>query len=198
MDVSIPEYISDALKNLQHDKKPKLQYSPHEHFLINYGKHDATQYTTTPDNKPTHSPASTKYIQSVTGTLLYYARALDASMLPALSGIIRQQAKPTAITQAKAERIMDYIATYPDAYLRCYASDIKLNIHSDASYLVLSNARSRIAGYYFFRTNNNILNAPIHVEFKTLKHVVSSAAECEKGGISINRQNVTPLRDIIS
>ena len=87
VDVSMPGYISDALKKLQHDKKPKPQYSPHEHFPINYGKHDATQYTTTPDNKPTLSPYGTKYIQSVTETFLYYARALDTTMIPALNNI---------------------------------------------------------------------------------------------------------------
>ena len=67
-------------------------------------------------------------------------------MLPSLNDISSQQAKPTAITQAKVERLMDYAATYPDAYLRYYASDMKLNIDSDASYLVLPNAWSRISG----------------------------------------------------
>ena len=92
---------------------------------------------------------------------------------------------------------MDYAATYPDAYLRCYASEMKLNIDSDTLYLVLPNTRSRIAGYYFFKTNNNVLNAPIHVECKTLKHVIFSAAECETGGIFINGQNAIPLRAIL-
>ena len=41
---------------------------------------------------------------------------------------------------------MDYAATYLDAYLRYYASDMKLNIDSDDLYLVLPNARIIIAG----------------------------------------------------
>ena len=106
-------------------------------------------------------------------------------MLPALNDISSQQAKPAATSQANAERLVDYAATYPDAYLRYYASDIKLNIDSDASYLVLLNAQSIIAGYYFFKTNNNILNAPIYMECNTLKYVVSSAVECETEGIFI-------------
>ena len=92
---------------------------------------------------------------------------------------------------------MDYAATYLDAYIQYYASDMKLNIDSDASYLVLPNARSRIVGYYFFKINNNILNVSIHVECKTLKHVISSAAECETGGIFINGQNTIPLGAIL-
>ena len=59
-------------------------------FPINYGKHDATHYTTALDNKPTLSPTGTEYIQSVTGTFLYYVGALDVAMLPALNDNISQ------------------------------------------------------------------------------------------------------------
>ena len=70
--------------------------------------------------------------------------------------------------------------------MRYYASDMKLNIDSDSSYLVLPIVRRRIGGYYFFKTNNNIINTPIQVEYKILKHVISSAAECETGVIFID------------
>ena len=93
VDVSMLEYASDALKKLKYDKKPRHQCSPHGHFPINYGKHDATQYTITPDNKHTLSPTGTKYIQSVTGTFLYYARALNSAMLPALNDIVASKPK---------------------------------------------------------------------------------------------------------
>ena len=97
-------------------------------------------------------------------------------MILALNDISSQQAKPTATRKGKVERLMDYAATCPEAYLRYYASDMKLNIDFDASYLVLSNAQIIIAGYYFFKTNNDIFNALICVECKA-KHVVSSAAK---------------------
>ena len=97
--------------------KPKPPYSPHEHFPINYGKHDATQYTIILNNKPILSPTGTKYIQPVTLIFLYYDRSLDAAMLPALNDISSQQAKTAATTQAKMERLMDYVDTYPYAYL---------------------------------------------------------------------------------
>ena len=47
---------------------------------------------------------------------------------------------------------MDYANTYPNAYIRFYASDIQLMIDSDVAYLVLPKARRRIAGY--FRLDN--------------------------------------------
>ena len=93
---------------------------------------------------------------------------------------------------------MDYVATYPDAFLRFYASDMILHVDSDASYLVLSKARSRIAGYFYFKTNSETLNAPIHIKCKTLKHVVSSSAEAETGGIFVNTQFCIPLRTILT
>ena len=41
---------------------------------------------------------------------------------------------------------MDYATTYPDAYFRYYASDMKLHMDYDVSYIVLFNARSKISG----------------------------------------------------
>ena len=82
-----------------------------------------------------------------------------------------------------------------------------LHVDSDAAYLVAPGAKSRIAGYYYLSsrytpTNNTInptppLNAPVHVECKLLKHVVSSSAEAETGGIYANCQTSIPLRHML-
>ena len=42
---------------------------------------------------------------------------------------------------------------YKHAFLRFYASDMQLHVDTDAAYLVLPHAKSRIAGY--FRLLNN-------------------------------------------
>jgi hypothetical protein len=44
---------------------------------------------------------------------------------------------------------LDYLATHPDATIWYHASDMILHIHSDASYLSVSNARSRLGGLFF-------------------------------------------------
>ena len=55
-----------------------------------------------------------------------------------------------------------------------------LNVHSDTAFLVAPEAKSRIAGFSFYKPlYTTIQNAPILVECKILKHVVTSAAECE-------------------
>ena len=95
-----------------------------------------------------------KPIQSITGTFLYYARALDYTMLPGLNEITCTQAKPTQYTKEECQKIMDSAATYPNVYIRYYSSDMVLLVDSDAAYLVMSNAKSRVAGY--FQLNNDL------------------------------------------
>ena len=74
--------------------------------------------------------------------------------------------------------------TYPDTYIRYKASDMVLHIDSDAAYLIAPTARRRVAGYFHLSnhpttTKIPTLNGAIHVECKTLHHVVSSVSEAE-------------------
>ena len=65
-----------------------------------------------------------------------------------------------------------------------------LHVHSDASYLSAPKARSRIAGFFHLTRNphnsHNFFNAPIHIECKVLRPVMSSAAEAELGALFEN------------
>ena len=70
-------------------------------------------------------------------------------MAPSLDDIGTQQAKSTENKKMSTKRLLDYAATYPNAFVRFYASDMMLNIDSDAAYLVQPKARSRIAGYFY-------------------------------------------------
>ena len=77
---------------------------------------------------------------------------------------------------------MDFLNTHDNAFLWYYASDMVLHVDSDAAYLVCPKARSRVAGYYYLSNHPNIskypgLNAAVHIECKTLRHVVSFAGE---------------------
>ena len=97
---------------------------------------------------------------------------------------------------------MDYVHTYPNSYIRYKASDMILHIDSDAAYLVAPKARSRVAGYFHLSDNPSksskpILNGAIHVECKTLRHVVSSAAEAETAGVYHNATVALPIRVVL-
>ena len=89
--------------------------------------------------------------------------------------------------------LMDFLHTFPNAKLRFYAGDMQLHIESDAAYLVLPGARSRAAGHFYLsatpspgKAYQGRFNAPLHTECRTIKNVVSSAAEAECGALFHN------------
>ena len=94
VDTSMPRYIPKALKRLNYQPVKTPQYSPHKHQPIVYGKKGVRQMVNNPQYKKLPQKEIT-YVQSVTGTFLYYARALDFTMLPALNDIGITQASPT-------------------------------------------------------------------------------------------------------
>ena len=119
-----------------------------------------------------------------------------------MNGIASDQAKPTEKTKARTQQLMDYLHTYPDAYIRYYASDMILHVDSDAAYLVEPKAKSRVAGYFYLSDHPNItqhptLNGAILVECKTLRHVVSSSAKAEVAGIFHNATTAIPIRHML-
>ena len=67
------------------------------------------------------------------GSLLHYVRALDGTMLPLLSTIGAEQAIPTRKIEEKYKRLLDYVATYPNVFIRYHASEMVFHIDSDAA-----------------------------------------------------------------
>ena len=104
---------------------------------------------------------------------------------------------PTKNTQKACQVLLDYCATYPNVHLWYHASDMILNMDSDAAYLVAPGAKSRVTGYFQLnsqqRSNPNV-NAAILIECKTLRHVVASSAETETAGVFHNAQHAIPMR----
>ena len=138
----------------------------------------------------------TNYIQRGVGAYLYYGRAIEHPMLVALNEIGHAQSKPTENTMKALKKLLDYAATRPNAKIRFYASDMILHTDSDAAYLVLPNAKSRAAGYYYLSNlgDNPPLNGAIWVECRTIPLTPSSAAEAETGALFINAQRIIPMR----
>jgi hypothetical protein len=72
-----------------------------------------------------------------------------------------------------------------------------LHIHSDASYLSVSNARSRLGGLFFLGNKfpeQETINGSILNIATVIKNVVASAAEYEVGACFYNAQSGAPLR----
>ena len=119
------------------------------------------------------------------GSFLYYGRVIDYTILPTSNLLISQQSQPTENTQQIAHCIIYYAATYPNSFIQYKASDMVLNVDSDAAYLVVPKARSRIAEYYYLSSQPTMkqyphVNSAILFKCKTLRHVVASAAEMKQ------------------
>ena len=134
--------------------------------------------------------------------VLYYARAVNLTSLPGLSGTASKQAAATKSTERRAEQMLDYLATHPDEIVRYNALDVILNIHSDALYLSEPQARSRVAGYYFLgskpKNNEPIrLNGSIFTFCGILKCVMASAVEAELAALFLNCKEGKIIRLIL-
>ena len=92
------------------------QYSPHPHIDVNWTKKGERPYARQEDTTPLLLPKDIKYIQVVVGTFLYYARALDNTMLTALNDIGSQQALPTEKVKGKVQQLLDYANTYQNMF----------------------------------------------------------------------------------
>ena len=189
VDLSMPGYIKKVLLKYKHRMPKSPQHCPYSPSPKLYGS--KAQAPLPIDISPKLPPEQIKEIQRVIGSILYYARAVDITVLMALSSIAIEQANGTTSTMEKAKQLLDYLATYPDATIRFRASDMIMNVHSDASYLSESNARSRACGHFFMgwtpQDGDPIkLNGAFFTLCAILRFVVASAAEAELGALFLN------------
>ena len=87
------------------------------------------------DDKKPLSPEDILYVQGSVGTLLFYARSIDITMLFALDNKEEYQANGKISTTEAFKWILDYCNTHPNEKLRYKASDTRLKIHYDTLYL---------------------------------------------------------------
>ena len=177
--ISIPGYIKKMLQKFKHKIPSRKQDAPHRWNIPQYGQKN--QYADNGKNLPVLPPKGITRCQQIVGTLLFYAIAVDPTMLVALGDISSVQSKATEKTNKEIDWFLDYAATHPDASITYTASNMILRIHSDASYLSVPRARSRVGGHFYLSlgTTTQDINGPIHSVSKILKNVVSSAAEAE-------------------
>ena len=111
-----------------------------------------------------------KYLQQVLGKLLYYAQAIEHTMLRALNNIATSVSKGTKATEKAVKYFMHYAFSNPDAEIIYRASDMILQSDSDAAYLVAPKARSRASGYHYLGSKDGqLFNGPVHVMAKIIK-----------------------------
>jgi hypothetical protein len=141
----MPGYVNNVLNKFQHDSPKTPQHTPPKYVTHVYGA--KTQYATR-DETPILSAKQCTTIQNITGSVLYYSRAVYPTVIMPLDDISTEQITATEKTQTSAGQLLDYLATHPGATIQFYASDMILHIHSDASNLSFSKARSRLGGLF--------------------------------------------------
>ena len=190
-------------RQFNHPALIRPQYAPHTWTKPAYGQ--KIQYAPPPDATVKLSTKGQRRIQSIVGKFLYYGRGVDPTVLPALGDISTAQAAPTDNTVKKTSMLMDYLHTFPNAKLRFYAGNMQLHIESDAAYLVIPGARSRAAGHFYLAASAapnkkyaGRFNAPIHTECRTIRNVVSSAAEAECAALFHNCTVAVGIRNALT
>ena len=105
----MPRYFKAALQHFNHPIPTRRQDSPSPHTPPNFGT--KIQYTKEPYTTELLNEKGKIFIQRLSGTLLYLARAVYITLLTPLGAITSQQSKPTATTMKLALEIPDYVAT---------------------------------------------------------------------------------------
>jgi hypothetical protein len=124
-DISMPGYVSNVLSKFEHDAPKHPQHTPSRYVTPVYGA--KTQHATK-DETPPLIAQQCLTIQKVTGSILYYARAVDPTVPMPLNDIATEQTKANEKTQAATNQMLDYLATHPDATIRHHSSDMLLQI----------------------------------------------------------------------
>ena len=117
------------------DKRPKRpQHAPHAWTAPSYGS--KVQLTPPADNSEQLDAGGLARIQRIIGTLLFYGRAINSTLVVALGTLSATQSKGTAATAQAITQLLNYCATHPDTTIWFIASKMHLHIHSNASYLL--------------------------------------------------------------
>jgi hypothetical protein len=147
VDLSMPGYIKAALHNYQHPAPARPEHSPHTWNPPIYGA--KTQFVSESTPSPALSDKDVNKLQQLTGTLLYYARAVDPTLIMPINVLASEQSNATEVTADKVIKLLNYCNTHQETKILYHASDMILHIHIDASYLSENEAKNRAGGFFY-------------------------------------------------
>jgi hypothetical protein len=174
----MPGYTGKAFTKYQHPHPTVPQHAPYKTTAIQYG---AKVQRVEEDKSPPLTPEQIKRVQNIVSTLLYYGRAVDSTLLTALSTIAVHQSNGTKAVAEACHQLLDYVARHPDAGICYHACDMILAVHTDASYLFEIGGKCRATGHFYLtnRNDEDFNNGAILTLSAIKKHVMSSALEAE-------------------
>ncbi len=192
VDCHMPGYISKALTKYQHPKPVTPPHAPYKVAPIQYG---ARIQRVEVDTTQPLTPKDIKRVQDIVGTLLYYARAVDPTLLVQLSAIATCQNNGARAVADPCHQLLDYDATHPNAGIWYKACNMVLSVHTDVSYLSKSGGKSRAASHFYLSNCNDkdFNNGTILTLSTIIKHVLLSASKAELAMLYYGCKLAAPL-----
>ena len=198
----MPGYITTALHCFQHPLPDRPENLPHRHTEIRYRA--PIQFSPMDDTSHLLDSNIFTCVQHIVGPLIHYGRAVNNTMIFALSYIVAAQTKSTNKTALALNKFLNYAYTHTNATLRYVASDIILHIYSDSSYKSETKSCSRVGGLFTLtsraadntRAPNStpIPNGATYTVSNIMRNVMLSATEAEAVGLFHNVKDSVTLR----
>jgi hypothetical protein len=108
LDILMPGYVKKQLLKYEHIMR-RVQHCPYATEPKKYGAE--AQSPLPQDDTRKLTDKEIKQVQKIVGSILYYARAVDMTVLS-------EQTKGTERTFEKAYQVLDYLASHRDAVVR--------------------------------------------------------------------------------
>ena len=109
----MPGYKPTALHKLKHKPPDRSQDAPRTWNKYTYGKQ--IQLFTQQNSAPNLNSADTNNVQLININVLYYDRAVEPTMIPALNKISTCQYAQNQHTLEKCNQVFDYAPTHPNS-----------------------------------------------------------------------------------
>ena len=199
----MPGYIKGALLKFQHPIPSRPEDSSYPAPNTKWGPE--SQLTAPSDASKILNATAVSHLQQFVGTLLYYARAVDPTMVKALGSLAAQQSEATNTTTKRITQLLNYAASHSDVTMRYSRRGMILHISSDASYLSEPKARSCIGGHFFLDDKHEgkeipapKLNGPVHTVSNILRNVMSSSVKAEVAALFHNCKDGIMLHNALN
>jgi hypothetical protein len=116
VDLSMSGYIKAALHRYQNAAPARPVHAPHTWNPPVYGA--KTQYVEDDNNSPALSSKNVTKLQLLAGTLFYYARAVDPTLIMPINVLSFEQTNATSDTAYKVIKLLNYCTTHPETKIR--------------------------------------------------------------------------------
>ncbi len=193
--ISVPGYIAKVLERFHEWAGTRTVSTPAIYTAPNYGA--KVQIAMDDDSAPL-SATDTTTLQAISGSHLYYACAVNPTMLPAVNAVASQQVIPTERIRAQVVRLLQYARANSSNQVVFHRSKMHFVLQVDASYLSRSKGRSVAGGVEYFGDSNNPTheNVMVYVLSSIIGVVVASAGEAEYASAFQNAQQAVHFRHI--